>query len=72
MPQEKQALTPEKAVKILNENGTIVTLEEAQIILDLMYKMAKLSVNQYIPHKNTSNKEYKDENSRPIYSGKHR
>ena len=72
MPQEKRSITPEKATKILKENGTIVTLEEAQIILDLMYKMAKLSVNQYIPHTNTLNKAQKDENSRPIYSGEHR
>lgn len=72
MPQVKPFITAEKAVKILKENGTIVTLEEAEIILDLMYKMAKLSVIQYIPHTNTSNKEHKDENSRPIYSGKHR
>jgi hypothetical protein len=72
MPLEKRSITAEKAAKILKENGTIVTLEEAQIILDLMYRMAKLSINQYIPHTNTSNKVHKDEDSRPIYPGEHR
>jgi hypothetical protein len=48
-------VTAEKAVKILKEHGTIVSLEEAQLILDFMYKMAKLGVNQHIPHTNTYN-----------------
>lgn len=45
---EKRTITPEKAVKILQEHGTIITLEEAKLILDFMYKFAKLSVNQYV------------------------
>lgn len=56
MPHEKRSITAEKAVKILKENGTTITLNEAQIILDLMYKMARLAVNQYITHTNTYNK----------------
>ncbi len=45
---EKRSITPEKAVDILAKYGTKVTVEEAKIILDLMYKISKLSVNQYI------------------------
>jgi len=48
MQKEKRSVTPEKAVKILQEHGTIVSLEEAKIILDFMYKIAKLSLDQYI------------------------
>jgi len=48
MIPERRTITPQKAVEILKQNGTIVTLEEAKLILDLMYKIAKLSVEQYI------------------------
>lgn len=51
MPQEKRSVTAEKAVKILKENGREITLEEAQIILDYMYKMSKLAVNQLLNKK---------------------
>jgi hypothetical protein len=43
---KKRKITPEIAVQILNENGTFVSLEEAAKILDLMYKFAKLSIDQ--------------------------
>lgn len=45
---EKSSLTPEKAVEILREHGTIVTIEEAKLILDFMYKFATLAVNQIV------------------------
>ena len=45
---EKRGVTPEHAVKILKSHGTIVTIEEAKIILDFMYKIGKLSVEQYV------------------------
>lgn len=48
MLPEKRTLTPEKAVEILKKYGTIVTVEEAKLILDFMYKLAKLSVEQYV------------------------
>ncbi len=44
----KYSITPEQAVKILREHGTIVTIEEAKLILEFMYKIAKLSVKQYV------------------------
>ena len=44
----KRAVTPEKAVKILQEHGTIVSIEEAKIILDFMYKFGKLAVDQQV------------------------
>lgn len=33
---------------ILAANGTVVTIEEAKIILDFMYQFAKLSIDQQI------------------------
>ncbi|WP_172335294.1 hypothetical protein [Mucilaginibacter sp. SG564] len=48
MKVEKRGVTPEMAVRILEKHGTIVTLEEARIILEFMYKIGKLSVNQYV------------------------
>lgn len=47
-PLEKRKVTPEIAVKLLREHGTIVTVEEAKLILDFMYKFAKLAVNQQV------------------------
>jgi hypothetical protein len=43
---QKRNIKPEDAVKILGEHGTIVTLEEAQIILDLSYEFARISITQ--------------------------
>jgi len=40
----KRNITPAKAVETLAEHGTKVTLEEAQIILDFMYKFGKLAI----------------------------
>jgi len=40
----KRNVSPAKAVEILAEHGTKITLEEAQIILDFMYKFGKLAI----------------------------
>jgi hypothetical protein len=40
----KRYITPAKAVEILAKHGTKITLEEAQIILDFMYKFGKLAI----------------------------
>lgn len=47
---EKRSITPEKAVEILREHGTIVTIEQAKLILDFMYKFAILAVNQIVKY----------------------
>ena len=38
-------MTPKQAMKILKKEGTIVTEQEAEIILDFLYKIAEISVN---------------------------
>ncbi|KMQ59552.1 hypothetical protein ACM46_20980 [Chryseobacterium angstadtii] len=41
-------LTPEKVVSILGKHGTKVSIEEAEIILQFMRKIADIAVNQYL------------------------
>ena len=44
----KRSVTATQAVKILEKNGVKVTERQAEEILDLLYILAKLSVNQYV------------------------
>ncbi len=37
-------MQPEEAMKILKQEGIEVTLEQAQLIFDFMYKFAKISL----------------------------
>lgn len=41
-------LTPEKVVNILGKHGTKVSIEEAEIILQFMRKIADIAVDQYL------------------------
>ena len=43
---EKRNVTPEMAVKILGKNGVEIDEKKAVEVLDLMYFLAKLIVNQ--------------------------
>ena len=45
---EKRNITPQQAVKILEQSGLKVTEKDAEIILDFLYFFGKLSVNQYV------------------------
>lgn len=45
---KSRKVTPEMVVAKFKEHGQTVTKEEAKIILDFMYKIAILSVNQYV------------------------
>lgn len=47
---EKRNVTPEKMVKTLAKHGTIITLEQAKIALDFLYKLSNLTVNQTIKY----------------------
>lgn len=40
-------IKPEVAVSVLKKNGITVTLEEAKSILDFMYFLANLSIDQH-------------------------
>jgi hypothetical protein len=45
---KSRKVTPEMVIAKLKEHGQTVTKAEAKIILDFMYKIAILSVNQYV------------------------
>jgi hypothetical protein len=47
-PSEKRNITPQQAVKILEQNGLKVSKKDAEVILDFLYFLGKLSVNQYV------------------------
>jgi len=46
--RKKRTLTPEKAVEILAGYGTIITLEEAKIMLDFLLDFIKLALDQQV------------------------
>ena len=45
---QNRTVTPEIAVNVLAKYGEKVTLEEAELILDFMYNLGKLAIEQYI------------------------
>ncbi|MBN8717930.1 MAG: hypothetical protein J0H85_00680 [Sediminibacterium magnilacihabitans] len=48
MVSEAERISPEKAIEILKRDGVEVTLEEAKIILDFLYGMAEIVVEQHL------------------------
>ncbi|RZK20147.1 MAG: hypothetical protein EOO43_11310 [Flavobacterium sp.] len=46
--REKRTVTPEKMVRILQNHGTVVSIEKAQKVLELIYKLSNLSVQETI------------------------
>lgn len=53
--KSKQNITPEKAIEILAKHGTIVTKEEAKLILEFMYKFSILAINQVVRNSKLNN-----------------
>jgi ribulose-5-phosphate 4-epimerase/fuculose-1-phosphate aldolase len=47
-----ETMTPEKAMHILKEHGTIVTLEEAKLIIEFLKKLAEISVRTCLNEEN--------------------
>ena len=43
---QKRSMTPEKLIKILNKHGTTVSIERAEKILELIYKLSNLSIKE--------------------------
>jgi hypothetical protein len=48
MEIEEEKISPEKALEILKKDGLEVTLEQAKIILEFLYLMAEIVVDQYL------------------------
>ncbi len=45
---QRHEISQEKAVKLLKEDGIEVTIEQAKVILDFMYGMAEIVVEQFL------------------------
>jgi len=48
MEFEVERISPEKAIEILKKDGLEVTLEQAKLILEFLYQMADVVVDQYL------------------------
>lgn len=46
--EEKKKITPEKALEILRADGLEITLEQAEKILEIMRKLAGISLSKYL------------------------
>ena len=44
-------ITPDKAIELLQKDGIYVNMEEAQIILDFLYSMANIVVEQFVSNR---------------------
>ncbi len=45
---ENDKITPERAIQILKKDGLEVTLEQAKLILEFLYQMADIVVEQHL------------------------
>jgi len=52
MKFEAEKISPEKAIEILKKDGLEVTLEQAKIILEFLYQMAEITIDQYLEKAN--------------------
>ena len=48
MENEVKRIPPEKAIALLKEDGIEVTAEQVKVILDFMYEIADIVVDQYL------------------------
>jgi hypothetical protein len=48
METEAERISPEKAIQILKKDGIEVTINEAIIILEFLYQIAEIAVDQYL------------------------
>ncbi len=56
---EKRSMTPEKMVKILSNHSIVVSIDRAQKILELIYKLSNLSMKEtlsQLPERYTKDK----------------
>jgi hypothetical protein len=54
-------MTAEKAVKILAEHGTHITVEQAEIVVDFLRKLAKIAVAQHLREEEEMPREREDD-----------
>lgn len=68
---EKRNITPQQAIEIFKENGYEVNEKEAEVILDFLYFLGKLTVDQYIKDASKTN-HINYEDSRSLCASEHR
>ena len=54
-----EQMKPEKAVEVLKKHGQDVTVEEAKLILDFMYKFANIAVAQVLRRQEISDNSHR-------------
>ncbi|KAF2331883.1 hypothetical protein [Flavobacterium daemonense] len=62
---ERGRMTAEKTLKMLKDEGVEVTLEQAEMILEFLRKLANMAVSNYLNTKD-------EKNSRPIRESEYR
>ena len=55
----RKTLSPNKAVELLKKHGTNLSVEDAELILDFMNRMAALTIKNYQKTKRTYNEDQK-------------
>ena len=48
METEAERISPEKAIQTLKKDGIEVTIDEAKLILQFLYQIAEITVDQYL------------------------
>jgi len=48
MEPEKHPITPQRVIEILKKNNIIVTLEQAEKMIEFMEKLAKIAIEVYV------------------------
>ncbi|WP_156522639.1 hypothetical protein [Arachidicoccus ginsenosidimutans] len=43
-----ETIQPEKILAILKQHGTQLTLEQARLVLEFMYKLATIAISTYL------------------------
>jgi hypothetical protein len=66
IPTSRRSITAINASRLLSQHGTEVSLERAKLILDFLYKFAKLSAVQVI-NEDSSKKTPKKKTPRNLY-----
>ena len=46
---DERVIKPERVIQMLKEDGMIVTIEQANLILEILYKLADIALSQYFP-----------------------
>ncbi|QJD94363.1 hypothetical protein HH214_15500 [Mucilaginibacter robiniae] len=74
-PSEKRSVTPQQAIELLEKHGCQVTKEEAEKLLDFLYFLGKLTVDQLLKDSEALNLSIQKNHSKPtktrIKSSKH-